>query len=49
MVHGRAGSHLTGDPRERAKTRTLRQHFRKQATTRVNGARVVVYVRVRVR
>ncbi|WP_354671021.1 glycosyltransferase family 39 protein [Streptomyces sp. MA15] len=47
VVHGRAGGHLTGDPRERAKTRILRQHFRKQATTHVNGARVVVHVRVR--
>lgn len=33
------------DPQEKAKTDTLRRHFREHATTRVNGARITVYVR----
>ncbi|MGF2209688.1 glycosyltransferase family 39 protein [Streptomyces albidoflavus] len=33
------------DPQEKAKTATLRRHFREYATTRVNGARITVYVR----
>ncbi|MFF7114484.1 glycosyltransferase family 39 protein [Streptomyces albogriseolus] len=47
VVHGRAGAHLTGSPQERAKTLTLRRHFRARATTHVNGARIVLYVRDR--
>ncbi|MEU1223331.1 glycosyltransferase family 39 protein [Streptomyces microflavus] len=33
------------DPQEKAKTDTLRRHFREYATRRVNGARITVYVR----
>ncbi|WLQ68731.1 glycosyltransferase family 39 protein [Streptomyces sp. NBC_01201] len=33
------------DPQEKAKTDTLERHFREYATTRVNGARITVYVR----
>ncbi|MER7973361.1 hypothetical protein ABTX35_30900, partial [Streptomyces sp. NPDC096080] len=33
------------DPRELAKTDTLRRHFHPESTTRVHGARVTVYVR----
>lgn len=40
-----AGAHSRTDPREEAKTSTLRRHFREYATTHVNGARVTVYVR----
>ncbi|WP_239086064.1 glycosyltransferase family 39 protein [Streptomyces parvus] len=32
------------DPQEKAKTDTLRRHFREYATTRVNGARITVHV-----
>ncbi|MFF7858658.1 hypothetical protein [Streptomyces sp. NPDC007904] len=39
------GAHSPADPREEAKTSTLRRHFREYGTTRVNGARVTVYVR----
>ncbi|MEU4032438.1 glycosyltransferase family 39 protein [Streptomyces anulatus] len=39
----RAGS--LSDPQEKAKTDTLRHHFREYATTRVNGAHITVYVR----
>ncbi|MER5630472.1 glycosyltransferase family 39 protein [Streptomyces nitrosporeus] len=42
-----AGAHPSADPREEAKTSTLRRHFHEYATTRVNGARVTVYVRGR--
>ncbi|MEU1873987.1 mannosyltransferase [Streptomyces ambofaciens] len=42
-----AGAHSPTDPREAAKTSTLRRHFREHATTRVHGARVTVYVRDR--
>ncbi|MEV5363816.1 glycosyltransferase family 39 protein [Streptomyces cellulosae] len=47
VVHGRAGAHLMGNPQEQAKTLTLRRHFRARATTHVNGARIVLYVRDR--
>ncbi|MGA5807534.1 glycosyltransferase family 39 protein [Streptomyces cellulosae] len=47
VVHGRAGAHLMGSPAEQAKTLTLRRHFRARATTHVNGARIVLYVRDR--
>ncbi|MDH6455357.1 mannosyltransferase [Streptomyces sp. SAI-149] len=40
-----AGGHTNA--REEAKKRTLRRHFHEYATTRVNGARVTVYVRDR--
>ncbi|WP_081236381.1 glycosyltransferase family 39 protein [Streptomyces viridosporus] len=40
-----AGAHSLTDPREQAKTSTLRRHFRAYGTTHVNGARVTVYVR----
>ncbi|MFD5628989.1 hypothetical protein [Streptomyces sp. NPDC127072] len=40
-----AGTHSATDPREAAKAGTLRRHFREYGTTRVNGARVTVYVR----
>ncbi|WP_167501443.1 glycosyltransferase family 39 protein [Streptomyces malaysiensis] len=40
-----AGAHALGDPREEAKTSTLRRHFRVYGTTHVNGARVTVYAR----
>ncbi|MCM3812853.1 glycosyltransferase family 39 protein [Streptomyces sp. DR7-3] len=40
-----AGAHSLGDPREEAKTTTLRRHFRAYGTTHVNGARVTVYAR----
>ncbi|WP_328502539.1 glycosyltransferase family 39 protein [Streptomyces sp. NBC_00457] len=39
-----AGAHSSADPREEAKTSTLRRHFREYGTTHVNGARVTVYV-----
>lgn len=39
------GAHSLTDPREQAKTSTLRRHFRAHGTTHVNGARVTVYVR----
>lgn len=45
-VRDPAGTHPPTDPREEAKTSTLRRHFREYATTHVNGARVTVYVRV---
>ncbi|MER5844172.1 glycosyltransferase family 39 protein [Streptomyces prasinus] len=44
-VRGPAGAHSPADPREEAKTSTLRRHFREYGTTHVNGARVTVYVR----
>ncbi|MEU9409891.1 glycosyltransferase family 39 protein [Streptomyces sp. NPDC048281] len=40
-----AGAHPPTTPQEKAKTRTLRRHFREYGTTHVNGARVTVYVR----
>ncbi len=40
-----AGPHPPTDPQEQAKTSTLRRHFREYGTTRLNGARVTVYVR----
>ncbi|MFJ4621713.1 hypothetical protein [Streptomyces sp. NPDC088812] len=39
------GVNSPADPREEAKTSTLRRYFREYRTTRVNGARVTVYVR----
>ncbi|WP_328362022.1 glycosyltransferase family 39 protein [Streptomyces sp. NBC_00445] len=39
-----AGEPSSADPREEAKTSTLRRHFREYGTTHVNGARVTVYV-----
>ncbi|MFF5564602.1 hypothetical protein ACFY7Z_02465 [Streptomyces sp. NPDC012623] len=42
-----ASAHSPADPREEAKTSTLRRHFREYGTTRVDGARVTVYVRDR--
>ncbi|MFF7474968.1 hypothetical protein [Streptomyces sp. NPDC008092] len=45
VVRAPAGAHAPTDPREEAKTSTLRRHFRAYRTTRVNGARVTVYVR----
>ncbi|MGW3128360.1 glycosyltransferase family 39 protein [Streptomyces sp. NPDC001123] len=39
------GAHSSANPQEAAKTSTLRRHFRAYGTTRVNGARVTVYVR----
>ncbi|MET4927673.1 hypothetical protein P3L51_35850, partial [Streptomyces sp. PSRA5] len=39
------GAHSPGNPQEEAKTSTLRRYFREYGTTRVNGARVTVYVR----
>lgn len=47
VVHGRAGGHLLGSPQGRAKTLTPRRHSRARATTHVNGARIVLYVRDR--
>lgn len=44
-VRAPAGAHSPTDPQEQAKTSTLRRHFRPYGTTRVNGARVTVYVR----
>ncbi|GHF07898.1 glycosyltransferase family 39 protein [Streptomyces fumanus] len=41
------GAHSLAGPRERAKTGTLRRHFRAAGTVRVSGARVTVYVRHR--
>ncbi|MFG3292694.1 hypothetical protein ACGF3G_28295 [Streptomyces sp. NPDC048179] len=46
-VRDPAGAHAPTDPREEAKTSTLRRHFRAYGTTHVNGARVTVYVRFR--
>ncbi len=46
VVRGR-GRHPLDDPREAAKTNTLRRHFRAHRTAEVNGARVTVYVRDR--
>lgn len=40
-----AGAHAWTNPQEEAKRSTLRRHFRAYGTTRVNGARVTVYVR----
>lgn len=40
-----AGTHAPTDSQEQAKTRTLRRHFHESRTTRLNGARVTVYVR----
>ncbi|CAM5364866.1 hypothetical protein SVIOM342S_04217 [Streptomyces violaceorubidus] len=40
-----AGAHSLTDPREAAKTSTLRRHFHEYGTTHVNGARITVYVR----
>ncbi|MFF1463763.1 hypothetical protein [Streptomyces sp. NPDC058330] len=40
-----AGAHSPANPQERAKTSTLRRHFRECGTTHVNGARITVYVR----
>ncbi|MDN3026096.1 glycosyltransferase family 39 protein [Streptomyces sp. S.PB5] len=45
-VRDPAAVHSPADAREEAKTSTLRRHFREHGTTRVNGARVTVYVRV---
>ncbi|AZP15200.1 hypothetical protein EJC51_03215 [Streptomyces aquilus] len=39
------GAHSPTSPQEAAKTSTLRRYFRESGTTRVNGARVTVYVR----
>ncbi|WP_262704254.1 MULTISPECIES: glycosyltransferase family 39 protein [Streptomyces] len=39
------GGYSLTNPREKAKTSTLRRHFREYGTTHVNGARVTVYVR----
>ncbi|MET9775938.1 glycosyltransferase family 39 protein [Streptomyces sp. NPDC006367] len=44
VVHAAKAHSLTG-PQEKAKTSTLRHHFREHGTTRVNGARITVYVR----
>jgi mannosyltransferase len=41
------GAHALTNPREDAKTNTLRRYFRAYGTTHVNGARVTVYVRNR--
>ncbi|MFG2971201.1 hypothetical protein ACGFZS_48835 [Streptomyces sp. NPDC048288] len=41
------GAQSSADPREEAKTSTLRRRFREYGTTHVNGARVIVYVRDR--
>ncbi len=41
------GTYSPSTPQEKAKTSTLRRYFREDGTTRVNGARVTVYVRVR--
>ncbi|MEU5699120.1 glycosyltransferase family 39 protein [Streptomyces aurantiacus] len=40
-----ARAHTLTTPQEKAKTNTLRRHFREYGTTHVNGARVTVYVR----
>ena len=45
VVRDPAGAHAPTDPREEAKTSTLRRHFHPSGTTHVNGARVTVYVR----
>ncbi|MFC9143867.1 hypothetical protein ACFTWM_23185 [Streptomyces bacillaris] len=39
------GERASGDPREEAKERTLRRHFREDRRAEVNGARVSVHVR----
>ncbi|MFE2423027.1 hypothetical protein [Streptomyces hokutonensis] len=44
-VRDPAGAHAPTNPREEAKTNTLRRHFRAYGTSHVNGARVTVYVR----
>lgn len=44
-VRDPAGAHSPTNPREEAKTSTLRRHFREYGTSHVNGARVTVYVR----
>ncbi|WP_329071902.1 glycosyltransferase family 39 protein [Streptomyces sp. NBC_01429] len=44
-VRDPAGAHSPTNPQEKAKTSTLRSHFREYGTTHVNGARVTVYVR----
>lgn len=44
-VRDPAGAHSPTNPQEETKTSTLRRHFREYGTTRVNGARVTVYVR----
>ncbi|WP_307021447.1 hypothetical protein [Streptomyces canus] len=38
-------AHSPTNPREEAKTSTLRRHFREYRTTHANGARISVYVR----
>ncbi|WP_416970189.1 hypothetical protein [Streptomyces sp. 4F14] len=45
VVVDATGGHVSDDPREAAKTNTLRDHFRAYRTTRVSGASVTVYVR----
>jgi mannosyltransferase len=40
-----AGAHSLENAQEKAKTSTLRRHFRAYGTTRVNGAHITVYVR----
>ncbi|MFJ4783828.1 hypothetical protein [Streptomyces sp. NPDC088794] len=40
-----AGAHSPTTPQDEAKASTLRRHFREYGTTRVDGARVTVYVR----
>ncbi|MFJ2239359.1 hypothetical protein [Streptomyces sp. NPDC087859] len=39
------GAHSPANPREEAKTSTLRRHFRECRTIHVSGARITVYVR----
>ncbi|MBH0246830.1 hypothetical protein I3W98_34670 [Streptomyces cavourensis] len=39
------GERASGDPREEAKERALRRHFREDWRAEVNGARVSVHVR----
>ncbi|MFJ9896794.1 glycosyltransferase family 39 protein [Streptomyces sp. NPDC091280] len=39
------GAHAPAGPGKEAKASTLRRHFREDATTRVSGARITVYVR----
>ncbi|WP_411978415.1 hypothetical protein [Streptomyces sp. N50] len=44
-VRDPADTHAPANPQEEAKTSTLRRCFREHGTTRVNGARITVYVR----
>ncbi|MFI8003385.1 glycosyltransferase family 39 protein [Streptomyces sp. NPDC086010] len=40
-----AGAHPRTDPKEKAKTSTLRHHFRVYKTKHVKGARILIYIR----